>query len=86
MVIRTKSWSARSYPERTGSFTCWDTWRPSTTGCYPCWASATVVADDSTFPSVAGYLAYVRDPAHGYVTVSFPVEDGMEISCWTGTG
>ena len=46
---------------------------------------ALVVADDSTFPSVAGYLAYVRDPAHGYVTVSFPVEDGMEISCWTGT-
>ncbi len=45
---------------------------------------ALVVADDSTFPSVAGYLAYVRDPAHGYVTVSFPVEDGMEISCWTG--
>ena len=45
---------------------------------------ALVVADDSTFTSVAGYLAYVRDPAHGYVTVSFPVEDGMEISCWTG--
>src|SRR6201994_4274567 len=45
---------------------------------------ALVVADDSTFPSVAGYLAYVRDPAHGYVTVSFPVEDGMEISSWTG--
>jgi predicted O-methyltransferase YrrM len=44
---------------------------------------ALVVADDSTFPSVTGYLAYVRDPAHGYVTVSFPVEDGMEISCWT---
>jgi predicted O-methyltransferase YrrM len=47
-------------------------------------SGALVVADDSTFPSVAGYLAYVRDPAHGYVTVSFPVEDGMEISCWTG--
>src|ERR1700760_2798118 len=45
---------------------------------------ALVVADDSSFPSVAGYLAYVRDPARGYVTVSFPVEDGMEISCWTG--
>jgi predicted O-methyltransferase YrrM len=45
---------------------------------------ALVVADDSTFPSVADYLAYVRDPAHGYVTVSFPVEDGMEISSWTG--
>jgi len=45
---------------------------------------ALVIADDSSFPSVAGYLAYVRDPAHGYVTVSFPVEDGMEISSWTG--
>jgi predicted O-methyltransferase YrrM len=45
---------------------------------------ALVIADDSSFPSVADYLAYVRDPAHGYVTVSFPVEDGMEISSWTG--
>jgi predicted O-methyltransferase YrrM len=45
---------------------------------------ALVLADDSTFSSVGAYLAYVRDPAHGYVTVSFPVEDGMEISCWTG--
>jgi hypothetical protein len=32
---------------------------------------------------MAGYLAYVRDPASGYVNVSFPVEDGMEISCYT---
>jgi predicted O-methyltransferase YrrM len=45
---------------------------------------ALVIADDSSFASVADYLAYVRDPAHGYVTVSFPVEDGMEISSWTG--
>jgi len=44
---------------------------------------ALVVADDTTFPSMADYLAYVRDPAHGYVTVDFPVEDGMEISCRT---
>ena len=29
-------------------------------------------------------LAYVRDPAHGYVTIAFPVEDGVEVSCWTG--
>jgi predicted O-methyltransferase YrrM len=46
---------------------------------------AIVVADDSTFPSMADYLAYVRDPASGYVNVSFPVEDGMEISCRVGT-
>jgi predicted O-methyltransferase YrrM len=45
---------------------------------------ALVIADDSSFASVAAYLAYVRDPSHGYVTVSFPVEDGMEISSWTG--
>jgi predicted O-methyltransferase YrrM len=41
---------------------------------------ALVVADDSSFESVAPYLEYVRDPANGYVTVAFPVEDGMEIS------
>jgi predicted O-methyltransferase YrrM len=42
---------------------------------------ALVVADDVTMGSMAGYLEYVRDPANGYVTVEFPVEDGMEISC-----
>ena len=45
---------------------------------------ALVVADDIEFPAMAGYLAFVRDPANGYVSVPFPVEDGMEISCWTG--
>jgi predicted O-methyltransferase YrrM len=45
---------------------------------------ALVVADDSTFTSMADYLSYVRDPANGYVTVPFPVEDGLEISSWTG--
>lgn len=45
---------------------------------------ALVVADDTTFTDLAGYLEYVRDPANGYVSVSFPVEDGMEVSCWTG--
>ncbi len=45
---------------------------------------ALVIADDTSFPSVKDYLAYVRDPAHGYETVSFPVEDGMELSSWTG--
>jgi predicted O-methyltransferase YrrM len=46
---------------------------------------AIVVADDITFPSMSDYLTYVRDPASGYVTVTFPVDDGMEISCRTGT-
>ncbi|EXG82434.1 O-methyltransferase [Cryptosporangium arvum] len=42
---------------------------------------ALVVADDTTFDSMADYLRYVRSPANGYVSVAFPVEDGMEISC-----
>ncbi|QFZ19796.1 O-methyltransferase [Saccharothrix syringae] len=42
---------------------------------------ALVVADDVSFPTMADYLAHVRDPANGYVSVEFPVEDGMEISC-----
>jgi predicted O-methyltransferase YrrM len=45
---------------------------------------ALVAADDTTFASMAEYLHYVRDPASGYVTVAFPVEDGMELSSWTG--
>ncbi|HUA28345.1 MAG TPA: class I SAM-dependent methyltransferase [Streptosporangiaceae bacterium] len=44
---------------------------------------ALVAADDITNPGMADYLAYVRDPANGYVTVAFPVADGMEISSWT---
>jgi predicted O-methyltransferase YrrM len=47
---------------------------------------ALVVADDINLPSMSGYLDYVRDPADGYVSVSFPIEDGMEISCWTADG
>jgi predicted O-methyltransferase YrrM len=46
---------------------------------------ALVVADDSTFASMRDYLDYVREPVNGYVTVNFPVEDGMEISCWAGS-
>lgn len=45
---------------------------------------ALVVADDINLPSLSSYLDYVRDSANGYVSVAFPVEDGMEISCWTG--
>jgi predicted O-methyltransferase YrrM len=43
-----------------------------------------VVGDDSSFESMEDYVAYVRDPANGYVSVEFPVEDGMEISCRVG--
>jgi Methyltransferase domain len=45
---------------------------------------ALIVADDINLPSLSGYLQYVRDPPNGYVSVAFPVKDGMEISCWTG--
>jgi len=45
---------------------------------------ALVAADDITHTTMADYLEYVRDPANGYVSVAFPVEDGMEISSWTG--
>jgi predicted O-methyltransferase YrrM len=45
---------------------------------------ALVAADDNTHPGMAAYLDFIRDPANGYVSVSFPVEDGMEISSWTG--
>jgi predicted O-methyltransferase YrrM len=44
-------------------------------------AGALVVADDSSFATMADYLHYVRDRANGYVSVTFPVADGMEISC-----
>ncbi|MFI6165970.1 O-methyltransferase [Nocardia sp. NPDC051052] len=44
---------------------------------------ALVVADDTTFPTMGDYLNYVRDPANGYASVDYPVEDGMEISCRT---
>jgi predicted O-methyltransferase YrrM len=43
---------------------------------------ALIVADDINLPSLSGYLDYVRHPANGYVSVAFPVEDGMEVSCW----
>ncbi len=44
---------------------------------------ALVVADDSSFESVTDYLAYVRDPGNGFVSVEFPIEDGIEVSSWT---
>jgi len=47
---------------------------------------ALIVADDINLPSLSDYLEYLRDPANGYVSVAFPVGDGMEISCWTANG
>ncbi len=40
-----------------------------------------VVADDVDLASLQPYLSYMRTPANGYHSVTFPVEDGMEISC-----
>jgi predicted O-methyltransferase YrrM len=40
-----------------------------------------VVADDVDLTDLQPYLDYVRDPHNGYQSVTFPVEDGMEISC-----
>jgi len=44
---------------------------------------ALVVADDtvSMAAQMADYLAYVRDPGRGYLSVPFPESDGLEISC-----
>ena len=43
---------------------------------------AFVIADDlDLFPDVLKpYLEYVRDPANGYVSVSIPIGDAMELS------
>jgi predicted O-methyltransferase YrrM len=46
-------------------------------------AGALIVADDIELQSMSSYLEYVRNPVNGYATVAFPVDDGMEISCWT---
>lgn len=40
-----------------------------------------VVADDVDLPDLGPYLDHVRDTANGYQSVTFPVEDGLEISC-----
>jgi predicted O-methyltransferase YrrM len=45
---------------------------------------ALVAADDITHAGMAAYVDFIRDPANGYITVAFPVDDGMEISSWTG--
>ena len=46
-------------------------------------AGALVLADDtvSMADQMTDYLSYVRDPARGYLSVSFPESDGVEISC-----
>ncbi|MGW6024282.1 O-methyltransferase [Streptomyces sp. NPDC055099] len=40
-----------------------------------------VVADDVDLEDLAPYLDYIRNPRNAYQSVTFPVEEGMEISC-----
>ncbi|MFE6932427.1 O-methyltransferase [Streptomyces sp. NPDC057699] len=40
-----------------------------------------VAADDVDLAGLIPYLDHVRDTANGYHSVTFPVEDGLEISC-----
>ena len=44
---------------------------------------ALIVADNTSMAETQPYLDYVRDPANGYVSVSFPARDAdsMELSC-----
>jgi predicted O-methyltransferase YrrM len=46
---------------------------------------ALILADDtvSMAAEMTDYLSYVRDPAHGYLSISFPESDGLEITCRT---
>ncbi len=46
-------------------------------------AGALILADDtvSMAAQMTDYLAYVRDPAHGYLSIAFPESDGLEITC-----
>lgn len=47
---------------------------------------ALVIADDTTvYPeSVTPYLEYVRKDGNGYLSVAVPLDDGLELSVWTG--
>ena len=44
---------------------------------------ALILADDtvSMAEQMPDYLAYIRDPAHGYLSIPFPESDGLEITC-----
>jgi predicted O-methyltransferase YrrM len=44
---------------------------------------ALILADDSVSQSadMPDYLSHVRDPANGYLSVTFPESDGLEITC-----
>lgn len=41
---------------------------------------AVVIADDLGVTTIAPYLDYVRNPANGFISVTLPLDDGMEYS------
>jgi predicted O-methyltransferase YrrM len=49
------------------------------------WPGALIVADDlNLFPDIlASYVAYVRRPGNGYISVTVPIGDAMELSVRT---
>ncbi len=46
-------------------------------------SGALILADNTESPDLVDYLAYVRDPENGYVSLNFPGKgsDTMELSC-----
>ena len=46
-------------------------------------AGALILADDtvSMADEMPDYLAYIRDPANGYLSIAFPESDGLELTC-----
>jgi predicted O-methyltransferase YrrM len=49
----------------------------------PTLAPGALVATDNT-TAESPYVAYVRDPANGYVSLGLPYESGNELSLWLG--
>jgi predicted O-methyltransferase YrrM len=48
-------------------------------------APRALIATDNT-TNESPYVAYVRDPASGYVSVGLPYQSGNELSLWVGKG
>jgi predicted O-methyltransferase YrrM len=49
----------------------------------PTLAPGALIATDNT-TAESPYVAYVRDPSHGYQSVGLPFESGNELSLWLG--
>ncbi|MCA9709528.1 MAG: class I SAM-dependent methyltransferase [Myxococcales bacterium] len=44
---------------------------------------AVVIADNVRFPDARPYVDYVRDPSHGFISMSM-FKNSLEYSCWMG--